>query len=185
MAHSALWPKGWAVLLPRAWPVDLAIHRHPDTSGRAKSKGRERAQSRSRKTAVCKSASNDLCPGPGSPSRPMKESLFTTRPCPCSQARWITSLPSKGGQSATIMQPQRGVRKDQPFLILHIGSLLILWVPTDPPTFSLPEGVDENQGQTQTLTKGPTEPQRGCSFLLDILGHRQGRGFISIRMRGP
>lgn len=149
----------------------------------------QRAQSRSRKTAVFKSASNDLCPGPGSPSRPMKESLFTTRwptsPCPCSQARWITSLPSKGGQSATITKPQRDIRKNQPFLILHIGSLLILWVPIDPPTSSLPEGVDENQGQTQTLTKGSTEPQRGCSFLLDILGHCQGRWFISIRMQGP
>ena len=78
------------------------------------------------------------CPGPGSPSRPMKESLFTIRwpnsPCPCSQARWITSLPCKGGQSATITQPQRGSRKNQPFLFLLIGSLLILRVPVDPPT---------------------------------------------------
>lgn len=78
------------------------------------------------------------CPGPGSPSRPMKESLFTTRwpasPCPCSQARWTTSLPSKGGQSATITQPQRGSRKNQPFRSLLVGSLLILRVPTDPPS---------------------------------------------------
>ena len=78
------------------------------------------------------------CPGPGSPSRPMKESLFTTRwpasPCPCSQARWTTSLPSKEGQSATITQPQRGSRKNQPLLSLLVGSLLILRVPIDPLT---------------------------------------------------
>lgn len=71
--------------------MELAIHRDPDTQkSQVQAQGDSSEQEEG--TAGCKSAGNDLGPGPGSPSGLTKKSFLTTK--------WQTSsapAPKHGG----------------------------------------------------------------------------------------
>lgn len=136
-ARSALCPKEWAVPLPRARPMELAIHRDPDTHRRTKSKRREIAQSRRRALLAASQQAMTSAQVQG-PLQDLRRRAFLQQ----NGKRVLPPLPSMVDHKPAMQReaisnheatPEMQ-QKNQPFLTSSIWSLLTLCVPTDTPT---------------------------------------------------
>lgn len=164
IARFELYPKGWTVL--GACPQGACHLQRPRHSQKHQIPGQRGASERDQDTAGYKSTDDD----PAQSRVPWRYKKKSSKPkdqlahAPAPKHGRSQTGQARGGQSPTLNQPQRCIRKNQPLLSMSIGSPLLHHIPLPHQCLSFPKDWMRTSGTHKVTQRVPRRLKDGVVF---------------------